>query len=270
MACVFTEMWTKAKVSKQSAGNIFVSATATAPLTSVVSDHSRHDRKRSRLFGKSASIGKHPSHASKTPRSTSPVGSVQTSEASGTEDAFAEVFAGVLADACTGFQDMEEMASDEFAFVQISLEDSTVVHSTLEPAGTSSWTSCETALAHMDGSQNDRRSVQSSPVLPVVRNTFIHIPDDTTREVVFFWPTAPSVMLSKDFRTKYPAMEQAHVKGDCRPCAYFINKGDGCRRGENCAFCHLCPPGALKKKKRQKVKALKERDWMEKHGFVAE
>jgi hypothetical protein len=156
-------------------------------------------------------------------------------------------------------EDLEETASDEdeFAFVQVALEDTTVVHHDFQAV---SW------MQRWDGTGSEV-SVQSSPSLQV-RNTFIHIPEEEMKEASagFFWPTAPSVMLNSTFRTKYPSMEQAHMKGDCRPCAYFISKVDGCRQGEDCAFCHLCPPGALKKKKKEKVKALKERDWIEKQA----
>eukprot|EP00435_Cladocopium_sp_Y103_P028686 s315_g7.t1 len=50
-----------------------------------------------------------------------------------------------------------------------------------------------------------------------------------------------------------------HSQGDCKPCAWFWRPG-GCTRGESCQHCHLCPRGALQKKKRQnrqKMKALR-------------
>lgn len=93
-----------------------------------------------------------------------------------------------------------------------------------------------------------------------VRNTFIHLNDVDVEEVPEKpeFVSAPSVMMTKPFSTKYPRMEPAHIRGDCRPCAYFVQKKDGCRWGEDCSFCHLCPPGALRKKKREKIKALKD------------
>ncbi|CAK9114163.1 unnamed protein product [Durusdinium trenchii] len=42
--------------------------------------------------------------------------------------------------------------------------------------------------------------------------------------------------------------EAKHLRGECRPCAYFNYKKDGCRLGETCAFCHLCSREARKKK----------------------
>eukprot|EP00930_Biecheleria_cincta_P021457 TRINITY_DN15901_c0_g2_i3.p1 TRINITY_DN15901_c0_g2~~TRINITY_DN15901_c0_g2_i3.p1 ORF type:complete len:121 (+),score=24.78 TRINITY_DN15901_c0_g2_i3:36-398(+) len=54
-------------------------------------------------------------------------------------------------------------------------------------------------------------------------------------------------------------MQQRHDKKECRPCAYFAAKADGCRQGAHCQFCHLCDKGALKAyKKDQKRKARKE------------
>lgn len=41
-----------------------------------------------------------------------------------------------------------------------------------------------------------------------------------------------------------------HDPGACKPCAHFF-KG-GCQNGANCSFCHLCPPGELKR--RQKLR----------------
>lgn len=53
-------------------------------------------------------------------------------------------------------------------------------------------------------------------------------------------------------------MQDAHVLGECRPCAYFWHKDDGCRWGDDCQFCHICDGDAikrLKKAKRQRMKA---------------
>lgn len=85
---------------------------------------------------------------------------------------------------------------------------------------------------------------------------------------------------------------QAHKAGTCKPCAYFFAKADGCRWHNSCEFCcclsvcerprwsrrqrpsetirdhptpslgsgycvlhqgHLCPPGEIKKRKKQKI-----------------
>jgi len=46
-----------------------------------------------------------------------------------------------------------------------------------------------------------------------------------------------------------------HLRGECQPCAYFAFRSDGCRRGEDCEFCHLCTKTQARAKK--KAKALR-------------
>jgi len=43
-----------------------------------------------------------------------------------------------------------------------------------------------------------------------------------------------------------------HSTGQCRPCAWFY-KPVGCQGDSDCGFCHLCPEGALKAKKKMKL-----------------
>jgi len=42
-----------------------------------------------------------------------------------------------------------------------------------------------------------------------------------------------------------------HKIGTCWPCAYFW-KHEGCPKGEDCLYCHLCPQGEMKLRKRSK------------------
>ena len=42
----------------------------------------------------------------------------------------------------------------------------------------------------------------------------------------------------------------AHFHGWCKPCAFAY---EGCVNGKACEFCHLCPPGELKARKRAKL-----------------
>ncbi|CAE8743327.1 unnamed protein product [Polarella glacialis] len=44
-----------------------------------------------------------------------------------------------------------------------------------------------------------------------------------------------------------------HGSGACRPCAWLYKSRNGCRHGEKCDYCHMCPPGELKRKKRDKL-----------------
>mmetsp|Transcript_53784 Transcript_53784/g.125095 ORF Transcript_53784/g.125095 Transcript_53784/m.125095 type:complete len:341 (-) Transcript_53784:195-1217(-) len=42
-----------------------------------------------------------------------------------------------------------------------------------------------------------------------------------------------------------------HCLGTCKPCAHF-HSVKGCKNGTDCSFCHLCPPGELKRQQRAK------------------
>jgi len=43
-----------------------------------------------------------------------------------------------------------------------------------------------------------------------------------------------------------------HGTGSCKPCAWHWKPG-GCEAGASCSFCHLCPPGEIKMRKKIKV-----------------
>ena len=47
-----------------------------------------------------------------------------------------------------------------------------------------------------------------------------------------------------------------HAAGECKPCAWFW-KSRGCTNGVDCDYCHLCPSGALKERKKAKVAAIR-------------
>jgi hypothetical protein len=46
-----------------------------------------------------------------------------------------------------------------------------------------------------------------------------------------------------------------HESGTCKPCAFLWKdvKNPGCQNGMDCVFCHLCPPGEVKRRKKQKM-----------------
>merc|ERR1719440_247896 len=50
--------------------------------------------------------------------------------------------------------------------------------------------------------------------------------------------------------------EELHLHGQCTPCNYYWYKADGCRMGSTCEFCHLCPKGEIKKRKKDKLRQL--------------
>lgn len=47
-----------------------------------------------------------------------------------------------------------------------------------------------------------------------------------------------------------------HGTGRCRPCAWFW-KEEKCHNLEDCGYCHLCPEGELKMRKKSKVAAMR-------------
>merc|ERR1712224_281272 len=44
-----------------------------------------------------------------------------------------------------------------------------------------------------------------------------------------------------------------HESGNCKPCAFLWKSADGCQNGQNCKFCHLCPIGEVKRRKKAKI-----------------
>ena len=58
-------------------------------------------------------------------------------------------------------------------------------------------------------------------------------------------------------RTDLPSQGSAlHSAGHCKPCAWFW-KSRGCSNAVFCDYCHLCPPGALKERKKAKIAAIR-------------
>lgn len=54
-----------------------------------------------------------------------------------------------------------------------------------------------------------------------------------------------------------PDLLYLHQLGQCTPCNYFRYKSDGCRQGSECSFCHHCPKGELKRRKKEQIRQLK-------------
>eukprot|EP00933_Yihiella_yeosuensis_P031163 TRINITY_DN2471_c0_g1_i1.p1 TRINITY_DN2471_c0_g1~~TRINITY_DN2471_c0_g1_i1.p1 ORF type:complete len:245 (-),score=49.85 TRINITY_DN2471_c0_g1_i1:840-1574(-) len=69
-----------------------------------------------------------------------------------------------------------------------------------------------------------------------------------------------SASVSEDAKSSAASVwdpKNAHELGKCKPCSYFYFKADGCRRGDDCQFCHICSLDEVKAKKRQSKKELK-------------
>ena len=58
----------------------------------------------------------------------------------------------------------------------------------------------------------------------------------------------PSQVLSKG--------STLHQQGQCRPCAWMW-KPRGCQNADTCEYCHLCPEGELKHRKKLKIAAIR-------------
>lgn len=130
------------------------------------------------------------------------------------------------------------------------------------------------SLVAVDPLELPVRSLQSLPAkaLPV-KHTFIHylledLDDDeaceeyeddvfSRRPGMVRSRSAPALLLSTEISSKRAVKEETHKNRSCKPCAYFHQKEDGCRWGDECDFCHTCAPGEIKKRKREKVKAMK-------------
>jgi len=48
-----------------------------------------------------------------------------------------------------------------------------------------------------------------------------------------------------------------HFMGNCKPCAFLWKDENGCQSGANCVFCHMCPPGEKKRRKKEKLAVRK-------------
>lgn len=92
--------------------------------------------------------------------------------------------------------------------------------------------------------------VMQFPVAHSPLQTFAQLASDGEAEVVLvdgFWQPAfvfPS------------AGSGGHFSGACNPCAHFY-AAKGCRNGIQCYFCHMCPPGELKRRQKSKGKYCK-------------
>lgn len=63
------------------------------------------------------------------------------------------------------------------------------------------------------------------------------------------WPKAVSQPVPGT--PQLPSVGSAgHAAGTCKPCAYFAHSR-GCANGVQCPFCHLCPPGELKRRQKE-------------------
>eukprot|EP00929_Paragymnodinium_shiwhaense_P047562 TRINITY_DN2411_c0_g1_i1.p1 TRINITY_DN2411_c0_g1~~TRINITY_DN2411_c0_g1_i1.p1 ORF type:complete len:136 (-),score=37.65 TRINITY_DN2411_c0_g1_i1:765-1172(-) len=98
------------------------------------------------------------------------------------------------------------------------------------------------------------------------KNTFVHFDDSDEEVPLRTESTCPAIVqlnifrtMSYEFRDEQKKLEQIelHQRGECRPCAYFAFKKDGCRMGDECEYCHLCDRSDIRRWKRIRAKALR-------------
>lgn len=77
-------------------------------------------------------------------------------------------------------------------------------------------------------------------------------------------PEPPVLLLWQALETANPGVPAAlmvgsaqHFEGTCKPCAH-AHSARGCMNGAACAFCHLCPPGELKRRQKEKRAARRQ------------
>jgi len=66
----------------------------------------------------------------------------------------------------------------------------------------------------------------------------------------------------------WPEHEAKHFAGKCQPCAYYF-KPDSCKWGAKCDFCHLCPEGEIKSRKKEKIRTMRDQALREKSAKEA-
>jgi hypothetical protein len=97
-----------------------------------------------------------------------------------------------------------------------------------------------------------------------VKNTFIHFDQrqPSLDEALDTKPTAASCppALAVPVGALPPGCPTvgsvAHRSGECLPCAWH-HGDEGCRHGASCIFCHLCPAGEIKRRKKVKRKLFR-------------
>jgi hypothetical protein len=96
-----------------------------------------------------------------------------------------------------------------------------------------------------------------------VKNTFIHVVMPSETEQMMRSSSCPPGAFGKSPNTEEDVGQTLsvgsamHFAGDCKPCAWRWKTG-GCANKLSCRFCHICPDGALKKRRRAKLQDVKE------------
>lgn len=98
---------------------------------------------------------------------------------------------------------------------------------------------------------------------PLPRSADVQVPSnwtsDTKPQAAQGWPMPPEVLQQgvQGATVTLPSLGSAfHQSGQCKPCAWLW-KPRGCQNAASCDYCHLCPEGELKQRKKSKVAAIR-------------
>eukprot|EP00439_Symbiodinium_sp_Y106_P081338 s8_g20.t1 len=92
-----------------------------------------------------------------------------------------------------------------------------------------------------EASSNFSETRQAPSAVSMLPPTSEYLPDSEQRG------------LSADVPSQGSAL---HGTGQCKPCAWFW-KSRGCSNAILCDYCHMCPPGELKERKKAKIAAIR-------------
>jgi len=95
--------------------------------------------------------------------------------------------------------------------------------------------------------------IRSLEFIPV-KHTFIHYNVQQPTRIVKS-ASSPSILFHNAVHPR--PMSELHKDGKCSPCLYSIRKGDGCRQGSDCSFCHICTPDQIRKYRKSKIRDLR-------------
>jgi len=136
----------------------------------------------------------------------------------------------------------------------------TIIQPATMPAGNaSSWVAAGQLIQVSTGlpvSQDSNMQVDDEPLPPPSAQQKAQIASYAGRQL-FSEALEGKVLDHNTLKVELPSPGSAlHGTGRCNPCAWFW-KPKACQNGANCQYCHLCPEGELKARKKAKVQAIR-------------
>mmetsp|Transcript_27425 Transcript_27425/g.44000 ORF Transcript_27425/g.44000 Transcript_27425/m.44000 type:complete len:242 (-) Transcript_27425:217-942(-) len=106
------------------------------------------------------------------------------------------------------------------------------------------WSDTPSKISASPGGGEDEKTVRSD--LECVKE----------EEVKSFALPTPTITL-EELPEDCPSIGSYNHPDKCTPCAWFWKLPDSCNHAKKCTYCHLCPEGELKKRKKQKVAVMR-------------